>query len=199
MRPTQQSQGQGYTHSDSDGSFENDDGTPHPRRGISGQVGGSDRGAGAYSRRRLDAGSGSRRPRRRHRAATGHRAEDLKTYDPKAIGECLVRCHRVHSLVVLVKDGCMLPGTNGVISECGSNPLHLCNPLALPIDTRDGFYRFCIAWCSRAFCSFQVGHRTERGRTLTKRMLPPSSSPSVFPSDSPCSLLSCPRGLTRSL
>lgn len=112
MHPTQQSQGQGYTHSDGQGPFENDDGTPHPRRGgISGQGGGSDRGgAGANGRRRLDGGSGGRRPRRRHRAATGHRAEDLKTYDPKDIGECLVCCRRVHSMVVLVNDGCMLTG-----------------------------------------------------------------------------------------
>ncbi|CAN0320638.1 unnamed protein product, partial [Ectocarpus sp. 4 AP-2014] len=86
MHPTHQSQGQGYTHSDSDGSFENEDGAPRPRRGISGQGGVSGRGAGAYRRRRLDDGSGSRRPRRRHRPATGHRAEDLKTYDPRDIG-----------------------------------------------------------------------------------------------------------------
>ena len=119
MHPTHQSQGQGYTHSDSDGSFKNDDGAPRPRRGISGQGGVSDRCAGAYRRRRLDDGSGSRRPRRRHRSATSHRAEDLKTYDPKDIGECLACCCRVHSMVVLGK-GCLhVAGTSGVLYECG--------------------------------------------------------------------------------
>lgn len=92
--------------SDDDSSL--DEATPIGRRGTDGGGGGG--GGGARSTHQ---GSGAargghrhdarmiqrrvRRPRRRHRAAAGQRAEDLKTYDPKAIGECRTSLFRTAS------------------------------------------------------------------------------------------------------
>jgi len=86
-----------HDYSDSDGSSMDDGPTPRGRRGnVGGGNGVGARGGGGRGRGEGgggdDAGalrSSLRRPRRRQRAATGQRAEDLKTYDPKAIGECL--------------------------------------------------------------------------------------------------------------
>lgn len=65
-------------------------------RGIVGSGGGRGGGqgdvAGALPRRN---GRPPPRRRRRHRAAAGQRAEDLKTYDPKDIGECMAKWRAV--------------------------------------------------------------------------------------------------------
>lgn len=97
MRREAPSQGH-HDFSDSDGSVH--DGPPRGRRGIDGGIGdgveggrgGGGGGGRGEGRGGDDAGafrsSMRRRTRRRQRAAAGQRAEDLKTYDPKAIGEC---------------------------------------------------------------------------------------------------------------